>query len=141
VIGLLERGATVCAYDPVAVDEARGVLRSICAMLLKQTRACRLRRHKRRVWTVPMRYWFTEWKAFKSPDFGALTQALTRPLILTAETCMNPRPWGSWESSTTALVGYMFRQSRIQRRRCMSHRAERRLSRWMQLSLPVRHGA
>ena len=84
VIGaLLERGATVCAYDPVAMDEARqiyGKERSVsfAASAMDAVKGADA--------LVIM----TEWKAFRSPDFDELKLMLRQPLIFDGRNLYEP---------------------------------------------------
>ena len=80
---LLERGAAVCAYDPVAMDEARriyGKERSVSfaasAMdAVKDSDALII---------------MTEWKAFRSPDFDELKKMLREPVIVDGRNLYEP---------------------------------------------------
>ena len=91
VTGLLKRGATVRAYDPVATDEARRVF----SLDLKENPELRSRlsfvntpveaAHDADALVI-----VTEWKIFKSPDFGALAQALKTPLIFDGRNLYEP---------------------------------------------------
>jgi UDPglucose 6-dehydrogenase len=84
VIGaLLERGATVCAYDPVAMDEARtlyGKERSVSFA------ASAMDAVKEADALVIM----TEWKAFRSPDFDELKRMLKEPVIFDGRNLYEP---------------------------------------------------
>jgi UDPglucose 6-dehydrogenase len=91
VIGLLERGATVCAYDPVAIDEARRVF----ALDLRDapeahSRLSFAKTQAESVDGADALVIVTEWKVFKSPDFGALTEALIEPLIFDGRNLYEP---------------------------------------------------
>jgi UDPglucose 6-dehydrogenase len=80
---LLERGATVVAYDPVAMDEARRVFAgqrgvSYAGSPLEATdRADALAI-------------VTEWKEFRSPDFDALRERLRQPVIFDGRNLYEP---------------------------------------------------
>jgi UDPglucose 6-dehydrogenase len=81
--GLLQRGASVLAYDPVANDEARrlyggerrvgfsdaplGVLDQADGLII-----------------------VTEWKEFRSPDFGEIKQRLRQPLVFDGRNLYDP---------------------------------------------------
>ncbi len=91
IAALLKRGATVRAYDPVAIAEARRVF----AIDLKDDPDA----HSRLSFSkTPMDATegadalviVTEWTAFKSPDFTALKQALTAPLIFDGRNLYEP---------------------------------------------------
>ncbi|NUZ05544.1 UDP-glucose dehydrogenase family protein [Piscinibacter koreensis] len=88
---LVERGAAVVAYDPVAMTEAKRVLAldfADSAELL------------RRVYYAPSPMQavedadalviVTEWTAFKSPDFHALKSALKQPVIFDGRNLYDP---------------------------------------------------
>jgi UDPglucose 6-dehydrogenase len=81
--GLLKRGASVLAYDPVATDEAR-----------------RIYAGERRVGFSdgPLRALdqadgliiVTEWKEFRSPDFAEIKQRLRQPLVFDGRNLYDP---------------------------------------------------
>jgi UDPglucose 6-dehydrogenase len=82
IAALLARGATVRAYDPVALDEARRVF----AIDLNDAPAQRERLHFSNTQDEALAgadalVIVTEWKAFKSPDFAHLKSVLKSPLI------------------------------------------------------------
>jgi len=87
---LIERGATVAVYDPVAMDEARRVL----ALDLSSEQLAKVR-----FGTSPMEALagadalliVTEWKAFRSPDFDRIKAALTTPVIFDGRNLFEPR--------------------------------------------------
>ncbi|CAB3765617.1 UDP-glucose dehydrogenase family protein [Paraburkholderia humisilvae] len=91
IAALLARGATVRAYDPVAVDEARRVL----AIDLHD-----VPEHLKRLQFVGTQdealtgadalVIVTEWKEFKSPDFVHLKAALKSPLIFDGRNLYEP---------------------------------------------------
>jgi UDPglucose 6-dehydrogenase len=91
VAALLERGATVRAYDPVAMDEARRVF----ALDLQDDPHvhARLSFAKSEAETVAgadALVIVTEWTAFKSPDFMALKRTLKMPLIFDGRNLYEP---------------------------------------------------
>ena len=81
--GLLDRGAAVVAYDPVAMDEARRVFGSTERLTYA---------------TSPMDavngadalLVITEWKEFRSPDFGAIKGRLRQPLLFDGRNLFEP---------------------------------------------------
>jgi len=80
---LLDRGATVCAFDPVAMDEARrlyGKERSVsfAASAMDAVKGADA--------LVIM----TEWKAFRSPDFEELKRMLKEPVIVDGRNLYEP---------------------------------------------------
>jgi UDPglucose 6-dehydrogenase len=88
---LLERGAAVRAYDPVAIEAARGAF----ALDLQNQPAA----HARLSFTATQAQALpgadallilTEWKAFKAPDFGALKQALRAPVVFDGRNLYDP---------------------------------------------------
>jgi UDPglucose 6-dehydrogenase len=80
---LLARGATVNAYDPVALDMARDLLKgregvTLCASAraaLKGSDALLI---------------VTEWKEFRSPDFDAIRTELRHPVIIDGRNLYDP---------------------------------------------------
>ena len=86
---LLERGASVAAYDPVAMAEARRVLE----LDLDAEQFARLR-----FAATPMDALLeadalvivTEWKAFRSPDFEAVKARLKRALVFDGRNLFEP---------------------------------------------------
>jgi UDPglucose 6-dehydrogenase len=88
---LLQRGASVKAYDPVAIDAAR----SAFALDLKDDPAAhsRLAFVKNQSDALPgadALLIVTEWKAFKSPDFTALKIALNAPIVFDGRNLYEP---------------------------------------------------
>ena len=88
---LLERGAFVMAHDPVAMQQARQVLARDFAgriALLDRLRyadtpvAC--------AENADALVIATDWKAFKSPDFDALRQAMRQPVIFDGRNLYDP---------------------------------------------------
>ncbi|WP_321806150.1 UDP-glucose/GDP-mannose dehydrogenase family protein [Burkholderia sp. BCC1993] len=91
VVGLLKRGANVRAYDPVATDEARRVL----ALDLSDDPAA----HSRLEFVTTSEeaaagadalVIVTEWKVFKSPNFAALVELLSEPVIFDGRNLYEP---------------------------------------------------
>ncbi|QNM95218.1 UDP-glucose dehydrogenase family protein [Chitinimonas koreensis] len=80
--GLLARGATVTAYDPVAAHEAGRLLggRIRCADSPMAALA-----------GADALLIATEWKEFRSPDFEAIKQALKQPLIVDGRNLYDPK--------------------------------------------------
>jgi UDPglucose 6-dehydrogenase len=88
---LLRRGARVKAYDPVAIDESKRVF----ALDLKDVpqqhaRLSFVNEEMEAAEGVDALVILTEWKAFKSPDFGALKESLTTPLIFDGRNLYEP---------------------------------------------------
>lgn len=72
--GLTRRGATIKAYDPVAMDEAARVMKSVQGLEFVSSHAAALAGSDALVIV-------TEWKEFKSPDFDAIRSTLRHPII------------------------------------------------------------
>jgi len=91
ILALLKRGATIRAYDPVAMIEARRVF----ANDLKDDPDAYSRLSFS---STPMAATeganalviVTEWTAFKSPDFAALKEALIEPLVFDGRNLYEP---------------------------------------------------
>jgi UDPglucose 6-dehydrogenase len=87
--GLIERGATVTVYDPVAMEEARRVL----ALDLGEEKLSRIT-----FTDAPMNALdgaealliVTEWKAFRSPDFEQIKARLKNPVIIDGRNLYEP---------------------------------------------------
>jgi len=88
---LLERGAKVQVYDPVAMDEAGRCLASDLADMKDGFSRVRFA-------TSPLEavegadalVIVTEWKAFRSPDFDAIKTALKQPVIFDGRNLFEP---------------------------------------------------
>ena len=80
--GLLARGAAVVVYDPVAMDEARRVLAGKPVEFAPSAMAA--------VKDADALVVVTEWKAFRSPDFGELRAALRSPVIFDGRNLYEP---------------------------------------------------
>jgi UDPglucose 6-dehydrogenase len=80
---LLQRGASVAAYDPVAMDEARRVLGEVARLSFAANpmAACE---------GADALVVVTEWKEFRSPDFDALKRHLKQPVIFDGRNLYEP---------------------------------------------------
>ena len=80
---LIHRGATICAYDPVAMDEARRVLGDApgISFAANPLAACD---------GADALVVVTEWKEFRSPDFDALRRHLKQPVIFDGRNLYEP---------------------------------------------------
>jgi len=80
---LLARGAAVCAYDPVAIDEAKRVLGDVpgLSFAANPLAACA---------GADALVVVTEWKEFRSPDFEALRRHLKEPVIFDGRNLYEP---------------------------------------------------
>ncbi|HEY2023893.1 UDP-glucose/GDP-mannose dehydrogenase family protein [Paraburkholderia sp.] len=92
VIGeLLARGATVRAYDPVAVDEARRVFAlDLDAAPEQLARLSFESTQNETLAGADALVIVTEWKEFKSPDFAHLKSVLKTPLIFDGRNLYEP---------------------------------------------------
>jgi UDPglucose 6-dehydrogenase len=86
---LIDRGATVAVYDPVAMDEARRVL----ALDLTPEQLTKVRFGASPLDTLAQAdalVIITEWKAFRSPDFERIKAALKTPVIFDGRNLFEP---------------------------------------------------
>jgi UDPglucose 6-dehydrogenase len=84
VIGqLIERGAHVVAYDPVAMEEARHIYADEKRVSFADTAM-------QAVEGADALVIVTEWKAFRSPDFDRLARALKSPVIFDGRNLYEP---------------------------------------------------
>ncbi len=81
--GLHRRGATVAAYDPVAMDEARQIYSGVPAMRFATSPEEAL--HDADALAI-----VTEWKAFRSPDFDEIKARLRHPVIYDGRNLYDP---------------------------------------------------
>jgi UDPglucose 6-dehydrogenase len=87
---LIERGATVSVYDPVAMTEARRVL----ALDLGEEKLSRVRFTDNPMDALDgaeALVIVTEWKAFRSPDFEQIKARLVNPVIIDGRNLFDPR--------------------------------------------------
>jgi UDPglucose 6-dehydrogenase len=80
---LTQRGATISAYDPVAMDEARRLLGDMprVGFAINPLAACD---------GADALVVVTEWKEFRSPDFDGLHRRLKQPLIFDGRNLYEP---------------------------------------------------
>jgi UDPglucose 6-dehydrogenase len=91
IAALLARGASVCAYDPVATDEARRVLAlDLQGQPDAQARLTYANDHTEALDQADALVIVTEWKAFKSPDFDGMKRRLKSPLIFDGRNLYEP---------------------------------------------------
>jgi UDPglucose 6-dehydrogenase len=83
VSGLVERGAAVAAYDPVAMDEARRVFASLPGVTFADSPLGA-------VAGADALVVITEWQEFRSPDFADLRRRLKQPLIFDGRNLYDP---------------------------------------------------
>jgi len=81
--GLIERGAEVVAYDPVAMDEAKRVLSDVRGLSYARSPLDAVAGCDGLVVV-------TEWKEFRSPDFAALKRRLRTPLVFDGRNLYDP---------------------------------------------------
>ncbi|MDR2244869.1 MAG: UDP-glucose/GDP-mannose dehydrogenase family protein [Burkholderiales bacterium] len=82
---LLQRGAQVVAYDPVAMEEARRVFAQEGLSLIYADSAMEAVRGADALVLM------TEWKAFRSPDFAELRKQLKTPLLFDGRNIYDPQ--------------------------------------------------
>ena len=80
---LLRRGASVLAYDPVAMDEARRAFGNVQGLAYADKAISALADADALVIV-------TEWKEFRSPDFEAIKAALRLPVIFDGRNMYSP---------------------------------------------------
>jgi UDPglucose 6-dehydrogenase len=80
---LINEGATVAAYDPVATEEAKRVLSGLKDVQFMTHRDDCLK-------GADALMVVTEWKEFRSPDFAVIKAALKTPLILDGRNIYDP---------------------------------------------------
>jgi UDPglucose 6-dehydrogenase len=81
--GLTDRGAAVCAYDPVAVAEARRSTKGWPRIEFASNGPAATEGADALVIV-------TEWKEFRSPDFDELRRCLKRPLVFDGRNLFDP---------------------------------------------------
>ncbi len=84
VKALLDAGATVAAYDPAAMNEARRVFAGTQSLSCASTPMAALE-------GADALLIATEWKEFRSPDFEAIRGALKQPVIFDGRNLYEPR--------------------------------------------------
>jgi UDPglucose 6-dehydrogenase len=80
---LVARGATVCAYDPVAMHEAQRALGSVAGLDYADGPMQALE-------GADALLIVTEWKEFRSPDFDAIKAALKQPVVIDGRNMYTP---------------------------------------------------
>jgi UDPglucose 6-dehydrogenase len=84
VRALVDAGASVTAYDPVAMNEARRVFAGVNALSCATSPMAALD-------GADALLIATEWKEFRSPDFEAIRKALKQPVIFDGRNLYEPR--------------------------------------------------
>jgi UDPglucose 6-dehydrogenase len=82
---LLQRGANVVAYDPVAMDEARRVFGNDAIDIRFTDNPMAAIQGADALALV------TEWKEFSSPDFDGIKKAMKTPLIFDGRNLYDPK--------------------------------------------------
>jgi UDPglucose 6-dehydrogenase len=95
------RGATVRAYDPVAIDEARRVLALDFEAAPTRSRLHFVDTQDAAVAGADALVIVTEWKEFRSPDFTRLKAELKAPVIFDGRNCTSRMRWPRSASTTT----------------------------------------
>ncbi len=80
---LTERGATICAYDPVAMPESRRVFEGVKGLEYASSPMHALD-------GADMLMIVTEWKEFRSPDFAQIRARLKEPVIFDGRNLYEP---------------------------------------------------
>jgi UDPglucose 6-dehydrogenase len=83
IADLLQRGAEIVAYDPVAMAEARRVLGDTSGLSYAEAPMDAVEGADALVVV-------TEWKAFRSPDFERIRAALKQPVIFDGRNLFDP---------------------------------------------------
>jgi UDPglucose 6-dehydrogenase len=83
VAARVQRGATIVAYDPVAMDEARRIFGDAPWISYAASPMAAVRGADALVIV-------TEWKEFRSPDFDALARSLAAPLVFDGRNLFDP---------------------------------------------------
>ncbi len=81
--GLLTRGATVCAYDPVASEQAKRAMASEKGISYATSPIDAVDDAEALIIV-------TEWKEFRSPDFSALKSRLKQPVVVDGRNLYDP---------------------------------------------------
>jgi UDPglucose 6-dehydrogenase len=81
--GLLARGATVTAYDPVAMQESRRIFGDLAGLGYADSPSAALQ-------SADALVIVTEWKEFRVPNFDAIKAALKLPLIFDGRNLYTP---------------------------------------------------
>ena len=81
---LFQRGATVCAYDPVAISEAQRIFANEPRLSYATSPMAAL------VGADALAI-VTEWKEFRSPDFATLRTALKQPVVFDGRNLYEPK--------------------------------------------------
>lgn len=83
VLELLRRGATIQAYDPVAMEEAQRVFGDLPGLSFASDQVSALQNSDALLVV-------TEWRQFKSPDFDQVRQTLKQPVVFDGRNLYDP---------------------------------------------------
>jgi UDPglucose 6-dehydrogenase len=83
VLGLVERGAAIVAYDPVAMEEAERAFASVPGLSFAASPLDALTGADALIVV-------TEWQEFRSPDFAELKRRLREPLVFDGRNLYDP---------------------------------------------------
>ncbi len=81
--GLVQRGATIVAYDPVAIAQAKKVFAGLDSVQYASSPLAALD-------GADCLVIITEWKEFRSPDFGEIGRRLKSPVIIDGRNLYEP---------------------------------------------------
>jgi len=84
IADLLACGATITAYDPVAMDAARAALGDTPGLRMADSQKAALEGADALIIV-------TEWKAFRSPDFDHIKASLKNPVIFDGRNLYDPQ--------------------------------------------------
>jgi UDPglucose 6-dehydrogenase len=91
ISALISRGASVQAYDPVAMEEAARVLPKDLETIEGGLQRIRLVKHKNDALRgADALLIVTEWKSFRSPDFNGIKATLKTPVIIDGRNLYDP---------------------------------------------------
>lgn len=81
--GVVEAGAVVSAFDPIAMDEARRIFGERADLTLVSGPLDALK-------GADALLVVTEWKVFQSPDFATMKELLTSPVVFDGRNLYDP---------------------------------------------------
>ncbi len=96
IADLLDAGATIRAYDPVAMDEARRLYPDEKRLSYAETPLAALADADALVIV-------TEWQEFRSPDFETIKRTLKSPLVFDGRNLYDPKEMGAHELDYRAI--------------------------------------
>ena len=97
IAGLLRRGASVCAHDPVAIDTAQeAILEDLANEPDLWARLSFVDDPYDACTDTHALVLMTEWKAFRSPDFACLKANLREPILFDGRNLFDPELMAQW---------------------------------------------